>query len=1110
MKGIITSWPLWLTIIIILHSLQLFSLASAQQQQQVLIPANNQNNNQNPDAQFRKAQALLASITAHSPLPPPTPFTTSKSSNNSSSNAFLDKIEQKLPPFAAAILSKSRSLVHYLYTGSSTSATNTGESGNKRDWSLRATALKLRKLIKLIIRHDDARRANTPIGNGRHASPGHPPNSPHLSSSTSSSSSSGSKVSKWKDGIFGVGVLPQEEIEEGMKEVQRLAREAEANGVAEASLLLGDLYLTGHLTIPANPTLALEHYTRASQQSGLPEAQYKLGFLYGSNYANATGGVEGEGKQGSALLHYTFAALSLHAPASMTVGYRHWVGIGTKQSCKDAIGWYKAAADQAMRAFNSGPPGGRLLPPPKIRLSDLKGGAYGPGASASSRPHITGGSNSQTQQEWDDLLEFHHFHAEKGDTNFMFRLGRLYYQGFGGGGTGGVRGGRGRLNVALPGLQDGLWDGGRDFNRASKWFLRVARGVWPKDVKEAVTHPTLPPPKKGDPPRIGYYDPAKDVKLKQDEHYNMVAGLAAGYLGRMYLRGEGGRADYAKAYLWFMRGASQGDRESNNGLGVMYRDGLGVAQDVKKANMLFLAAAQQDLAEAQVNLGKYHFGIGDFVLATTYFEHAIKHDGVRQADAFQSYYYLAELSSRAINRADQCPTAVSFYKVVAERGDWDHEVWWEAERALARGDERMALLGYWIMAERGYEAAQNNVAWILDRDKKRLRLPVLDDPMLNSNETDRLALAYWTRSAAQDNVDALVKMGDYYYKGIGVDSAASASGGTGGAPQLERAAACYQSAATARTSAMAMWNLGWMHEHGKGVTQDFHLAKRYYDLALETSSDAYLPATLSLMSLYVRSLYNTIFGTDEDLKSLSLFSSPPIDDQNGGTSAGTGNGQGGWSLGKAWRETQRRWGLDPGPGGDGAVGEVDEVVTGGGPGGANGEGGGGGGPGGATDDGFSGYRGEDVAEAQRALEAQDDGMEWARRAREFGAARDEDEEPEDFMLLEGEGDLTGTVAIVVLCIILAWLLYFRQGRLQQDQQQQLQARMRQAPPPQPQVALPPGAPAPGAPGPGPAPLLGAAPPPHPQQVRAPAPPPPTPAPPPSPPELRREEDDDSD
>lgn len=210
-----------------------------------------------------------------------------------------------------------------------------------------------------------------------------------------------------------------------------------------------------------------------------------------------------------------------------------------------------------MRTFNAGPPGGRLLLPPKIRLSDLKGGAYGPGASASNRPHVTGGSNSQTQQEWDDLLEFHHFHAERGDPKFMFLLGRLYYQGFGGGGTGGVRGGMGRLNVAHVGLSDGLWDGGRDFSRAHKWFMRVARGVWQKDVKEATTNPAAPPAKKGEPPKVGFYDTTKDVKTKTDDHFSMVAGLAAGYLGRMYMRGEGSRVDYAKAFLWFMRGAGQ-------------------------------------------------------------------------------------------------------------------------------------------------------------------------------------------------------------------------------------------------------------------------------------------------------------------------------------------------------------------------------------------------------------------------------------------------------------------------------------------------------------------------------------------------------------------------
>ena len=97
-------------------------------------------------------------------------------------------------------------------------------------------------------------------------------------------------------------------------------------------------------------------------------------------------------------------------------------------------------------------------------------------------------------------------------------------------------------------------------------------------------------------------------------------------------------------------------------------------------------------------------------------------------------------------------------------------------------------------------------------DKKRLRIPYLDNVELNSNVTDRIALTYFTRSAAQDNVDALLKTGDYYYAGLGSTSEAS----------LEKAASFYRSAANSHTSAMAMWNLGWLHETGTGVTQVSH------------------------------------------------------------------------------------------------------------------------------------------------------------------------------------------------------------------------------------------------------------------------------------------------
>lgn len=84
--------------------------------------------------------------------------------------------------------------------------------------------------------------------------------------------------------------------------------------------------------------------------------------------------------------------------------------------------------------------------------------------------------------------------------------------------------------------------------------------------------------------------------------------------------------------------------------------------------------------------------------------------------------------------------------------------------------------------------------------------------MAPSNDTARLALTQWTRAATQRNVDALVRVGDYYYHGLGVPEEDEAT-------RLEKAAMYYQSAADTQMSALAMWNLGWMYENGIGVPQ---------------------------------------------------------------------------------------------------------------------------------------------------------------------------------------------------------------------------------------------------------------------------------------------------
>lgn len=176
---------------------------------------------------------------------------------------------------------------------------------------------------------------------------------------------------------------------------------------------------------------------------------------------------------------------------------------------------------------------------------------------------------SFSNQLWADIHA--KFNADRGEIDFAYRLGKIFYQGSIYPSPGGIASGSEGVG-AVP----------RNYARAFHYFLQIARQVWP-------------------------HDPPHAVQSKEDRKPVGYAAASAGYLGRMYLRGEGVKTDYAIAKMWFERGADQGDRECHNGLGIMYRDGLGVKSSAQLALVHFTAAAGQDLAEAQVNLGKHHY-----------------------------------------------------------------------------------------------------------------------------------------------------------------------------------------------------------------------------------------------------------------------------------------------------------------------------------------------------------------------------------------------------------------------------------------------------------------------------------------------------------------------
>ncbi|KAG8849983.1 ERAD-associated protein [Tulasnella sp. 330] len=715
-------------------------------------------------------------------------------------------------------------------------------------------------------------------------------------------------------------------------------------GHEDALYTMAEVSLFPPPALPLNVSRAFDHYSRHADLTGNATSQAMLGFLYATGYGGAV-----EINQAQSLLHYTFAALSDKSQlAEMVVGYRYWAGIGVNEDCMTALTWYERAAEKAMAQFYDGPPGGRTLPPSTTRLSDLDGGVYGPGASVAStgsnsaRSVVKAANSRAAGETWEDVLEYYQYHADRGEVDFSYRLGKIFYHGSVYAASGG----------AASGAEGVGWIG-RDFHKARIYFVSITKLVWPTNNIKA--------------PLVN--------KKEVDEHVGVTGAIAAGYLGRMYLRGEGVKKDAKIAKMWFERGAEYGDRESQQGLALIYRDGLIDAKpDLGKAVAYFTAAAGQDLAEAQVQLGKYHYGelrdplmtgrrnvkaehctvadMGDLARATVFFESALRH-----GSPFEAYYYIAEIHSNQahnqatldIHRAGSCGIAVSFYKLVAERGSWKDDMMGDAERlwdisglrskgkivagtggvvsvdaraamvasgngavsgAVRELEKEAAKLRWWLAAEAGSEVAQNNLAYLMDQDKSALRhTRFIPTP---SNDTARLALTQWIRSAAQRNVDALVKVGDYYYHGIGVSEDESRE------IQLEKAFGYYQGAVETQISALAMWNLGWMYEHGAGCAQDFHLAKRYYDMALETNSEAYFPVLLSLMKLYLRSFWYTFTGGTE--KSLTLWGLPSDEASDDH-----------WYLGRAKEEFKKRWsGNHQGQLDSGNVGEDGKIDESGG------------------------------------------------------------------------------------------------------------------------------------------------------------------------------------
>ncbi|KAF9924122.1 ERAD-associated protein [Mortierella alpina] len=582
----------------------------------------------------------------------------------------------------------------------------------------------------------------------------------------------------------------------------------------DALWTLANIYFHGQYKARRDLGQAFDMYAALADRSGNSTAQHMVGFMYSTGLGNVV-----ERDEAKAMLYTTFAAWMNNSPAALTLGYKYMLGIGTKKSCKESELYYKRAADKAYNHFMDGPPLGRTMPPAKIRLTDEDGGAYGAGASG---PGAAQGQGQPTVIK--DYIDYTRYLAE-GDSqdglDAKLSLGVIYYTGNAG------------ARTTVP----------RDYQQAGTYLKSVANAFFtPKMNAEAYI--------------------LKATNLRNAENAGN-AGIAAALLGKMHWRGEGFEVDEKQALDWFKKGSLLNNPVAINGLGMMHLKGAaGLTPNPTKATEYFKTAADLKFSDAQVNIAliyaqdpKFHTAAFNYLLEAAHQQN------------FQAVYHLGEAYSHGLlGVAKNCEKASRYFKYVAERGDWDDTLFSDAYESYRAGDVEYAAILYLLAAERGIEVGQSNFAWILDRElptshyltkltsPSRTALDAISQSALVSLASPsrllQMALVYWTRSANQGDVDARVKMGDYYFSGIGTDV------------DFGKATACYRVAAEAERSAMAMWNLGWMHENGVGVPKDFYLAKRWYDRSLTTNPGAVMPVTLSLVKWHARYIWNYLTGGD--------------------------------------------------------------------------------------------------------------------------------------------------------------------------------------------------------------------------------------------------------
>nr|XP_054366191.1 protein sel-1 homolog 2 [Mirounga angustirostris] len=262
-------------------------------------------------------------------------------------------------------------------------------------------------------------------------------------------------------------------------------------------------------------------------------------------------------------------------------------------------------------------------------------------------------------------------------------------------------------------------------------------------------------------------------------------------LGFLSSYGIGMEYNQAKALIYYTFGSAGGSMMSQMILGYRYLSGINVLQN------------------CEVALNHYK-KVADYIADKLEKSEGIPVEKVRLTERPENLSSNSEILDWDIYQ---------YYKFLAERGDVQIQkaLYYFLKAAKAGSANAMAFIGkalHW-----------SNMGKILD-GRSPIALNYIPQTILHR------ALPPFP-----SNAFARVKIGDYHYYGYGTKK------------DYQTAATHYSIAADKYHSAQAMFNLAYMYEHGLGIAKDIHLARRFYDMAAQTSPDAHVPVFFALVKL---------------------------------------------------------------------------------------------------------------------------------------------------------------------------------------------------------------------------------------------------------------------